>query len=38
VTIAVSPEGFDRVIRLADKNTVVIVPFDNVLMPTRSWR
>ena len=38
VTIAVSPEGFDRVIRLADKNNVVIVPFDNVLMPTRSWR
>ena len=31
VTIAVSPEGFDRVIRLADKNDVVIVPFDNVL-------
>jgi ribose transport system substrate-binding protein len=31
VTIAVSPEGFDRVIRLADKSNVVIVPFDNVL-------
>jgi ribose transport system substrate-binding protein len=31
VTIAVSPEGFDRVIRLADKNNVVIVPFDNIL-------
>jgi ribose transport system substrate-binding protein len=31
VTIAVSPEGFDRVIRLADKANVVIVPFDNVL-------
>ncbi|MEE9453535.1 MAG: sugar ABC transporter substrate-binding protein [Paracoccaceae bacterium] len=31
VTIAVSPEGFDRVIRLADKNNVIIVPFDNVL-------
>lgn len=31
ITIAVSPEGFDRVIRLADKNNVVIVPFDNVL-------
>ncbi|MEM5494382.1 sugar ABC transporter substrate-binding protein [Hoeflea sp. AS16] len=31
VTIAVSPEGFDRVIRLADKNDVVLVPFDNVL-------
>ena len=31
VTIAVSPDGFNRVIRLADKNNVVIVPFDNVL-------
>jgi ribose transport system substrate-binding protein len=31
VTIAVSPEGFDRVIRLADRNAVVLVPFDNVL-------
>lgn len=31
VTIAVSPDGFDRVIRLADRNNVVIVPFDNVL-------
>jgi ribose transport system substrate-binding protein len=31
VTIAVSPDGFDRVIRLADKEDVVIVPFDNVL-------
>jgi len=31
VTIAVSPEGFDRVIRLADRNGVVIVPFDNTL-------
>ncbi|MCB1491312.1 MAG: substrate-binding domain-containing protein, partial [Rhodobiaceae bacterium] len=31
VTIAVSPEGFDRVIRLADRNNVVIVPFDNIL-------
>jgi ribose transport system substrate-binding protein len=27
----VSPEGFDRIIRLADKNNVVVVPFDNVL-------
>lgn len=35
VTIAVSPEGFDRVIRLADKNNVVIVPFDNVLDTTK---
>jgi ribose transport system substrate-binding protein len=31
VTIAVSPDGFDRVIRLADRNNVVLVPFDNVL-------
>ena len=31
VTIAVSPDGFERVIRLADKNNVVLVPFDNVL-------
>jgi ribose transport system substrate-binding protein len=31
VTLAVSPEGFDRVIRLADKKGVVLVPFDNVL-------
>jgi len=31
ITIAVSPEGFDRVIRLADRNNVVVVPFDNVL-------
>jgi ribose transport system substrate-binding protein len=31
ITIAVAPEGFDRVIRLADRNNVVIVPFDNVL-------
>lgn len=31
VTIAVSPDGFDRVIRLADRENVVIVPFDNVL-------
>lgn len=31
VTIAVSSEGFDRVIRLADKQNVVLVPFDNVL-------
>ena len=31
VTIAVSPEGFDRVIRLADRNGVVMVPFDNIL-------
>ena len=28
---AVSPEGFDRIIRLADKNNVVLVPFDNAL-------
>lgn len=31
VTIAVSPTGFDRVIRLANRNDVVLVPFDNVL-------
>lgn len=31
VTIAVSPEGFDRVIRMADRNDVVMVPFDNIL-------
>jgi ribose transport system substrate-binding protein len=31
VTLAVSPEGFDRVIRLANKKGVVLVPFDNVL-------
>ncbi len=31
VTIAVSPQGFDRVIRLANRNDVVLVPFDNIL-------
>jgi len=31
VTLAVAPDGFDRVIRLADKKGVVMVPFDNVL-------
>jgi len=31
ITIAVSPDGFDRIIRLADKNNVVVVPFDNIL-------
>jgi ribose transport system substrate-binding protein len=31
VTLAVAPDGFDRVIRLADKKGVMIVPFDNVL-------
>src|SRR4051795_7723162 len=31
ITIAVAPDGFDRVIRLADRSNVVIVPFDNVL-------
>lgn len=31
ITIAVAPDGFDRVIRLADRNDVVLVPFDNVL-------
>ena len=28
---AVSTDGFDRVIRLADRNGVVLVPFDNIL-------
>ncbi len=27
---AVAPDGFDRIIRLADKNNVVVVPFDNI--------
>src|ERR1700750_81047 len=31
VTLAVSPEGFDRVIALANKRNVVLVPFDGVL-------
>lgn len=31
VTIAVSPTGFDRAIRIADRNNVVLVPFDNIL-------
>ena len=31
VTIAVSPTGFDRAIRIANRNNVVLVPFDNVL-------
>ncbi|GAB5373651.1 MAG: hypothetical protein AcusKO_01130 [Acuticoccus sp.] len=31
ITIAVSPTGFDRVVRLADRNDVVLVPFDNIL-------
>src|SRR5581483_10623010 len=31
ITIAVAPDGFDRIIRLADKNNVVVVPFDNIL-------
>ena len=31
ITIAVAPDGFDRVIRLADREDVVLVPFDNVL-------
>ncbi|MEZ5670759.1 MAG: sugar ABC transporter substrate-binding protein [Alphaproteobacteria bacterium] len=34
VTIAVSPTGFDRVIRLANRNNVVLVPFDNILDTT----
>jgi ribose transport system substrate-binding protein len=28
---AVSPEGFDRVIRLADRKGTILVPFDNIL-------
>jgi ribose transport system substrate-binding protein len=31
VTIAVSPTGFDRVIRLANQKGVVLTPFDNIL-------
>jgi ribose transport system substrate-binding protein len=31
ITIAVSPDGFDRVIRLTERNDVVVVPFDYVL-------
>jgi len=31
VTLAVSPKGFDKVIELADKHDVLIVPFDGVL-------
>jgi ribose transport system substrate-binding protein len=31
VTIAVSPTGFDRVIRQANAKGVVLVPFDNIL-------
>jgi ribose transport system substrate-binding protein len=31
VTLAVSPKGFDRVIELADKHDVLLVPFDGVL-------
>ena len=31
VTLAVSPDGFDRVIHLAEKKNVIFVPFDNVL-------
>jgi ribose transport system substrate-binding protein len=31
VTLAVSPNGFDRVIELADKHDVLLVPFDGVL-------
>lgn len=34
VTIAVSPTGFDRVIKLANRKNVVLVPFDNVLDTT----
>ena len=34
VTIAVSPTGFDRVIKLANRKNVVLIPFDNVLDTT----
>lgn len=34
ITIAVSPAGFDRVIRIADRNNVILVPFDNILDTT----
>jgi ribose transport system substrate-binding protein len=30
-TLAVSPKGFDRVIALADKRNVMLIPFDGVL-------
>src|ERR1700683_353547 len=36
VTIAVAPDGFDRIIRLADKNNVVVVPFDNILATAKA--
>ena len=35
VTIAVAPDGFDRVIRLADKNNVVSCPSTTSSTPTR---
>jgi ribose transport system substrate-binding protein len=31
VTLAVSPQGFDKVIKIADQKGVVLVPFDGVL-------
>lgn len=31
ITITVSPTGFERAIRLANRNDVVLVPFDNIL-------
>ena len=31
LTIAVSPKGFDRVIRSAERNKVILIPFDNIL-------
>lgn len=31
ITIAVSPTGFDRAIKIADRANVVLVPFDNIL-------
>jgi ribose transport system substrate-binding protein len=34
VLLASGPEGYDRVIRLADQNDVVIVPFDSMINST----
>src|ERR1700721_2471911 len=35
ITIAVAPDGFDAIIRLPDKNNLVVVPFDNFLHPNK---
>src|SRR5258708_32582766 len=29
ITISVAPDGFDRIIRLADRNDVMVAPFDD---------